>query len=388
MSLDVDPVRLGRARRRFDPFTLGVISVVIALVVAVVKPWDHVPREWAMDPSPAPRTSTPAPAISADGPPVQLVSTHEPTWSDLEPIVTPHDAWGVRAIMTGARVGLGGPPATAYAERWTPATIARDGALTAFVQRDERSIVVLGVTAPATERAEDVRIWRVQRDGQLEWVDAVPILSGDVSGSFLYLRHGLGGSPFDAWEGGRYRIDVLVGDGIRRLEIELPDRFGSVPPLGDLPSSPTVGVGAAATDPSDVPVGAFATTDGVAVPLDADGYRPFREDEAWRDVTLYDGAHVASVSLPRASGLGVMLEPGAIVGSASIARLSPAGGVFEAPPPIDGATEHPPRSRFVVFPAPDGGAWRPGVYAITISWTDDSGLHDGTWHVELRPDGE
>ena len=27
----------------------------------------------------------------------------------------------------------------------------------------------------------------------------------------------------------------------------------------------------------------------------------------------------------------------------------------------------------------------PGVYALSIDWTDALGSHAGTWHVELRP---
>jgi hypothetical protein len=29
--------------------------------------------------------------------------------------------------------------------------------------------------------------------------------------------------------------------------------------------------------------------------------------------------------------------------------------------------------------------WMPGVYAISVAWSDGAGTHQGTWHVELRP---
>ena len=228
-----------------------------------------------------------------------------------------------------------------------------------------------GVTVPSAEGPVDARIWRVHRDGQLEWVTAIPILSGDVNGAFLYLRPGIDGAPFTDWSAGDYRIDVLVNDGIRRVDVEVPDGSGSVPPLDDAPATPLVTVAATESDISGVPAGLFATTDGVGVPLRALPYRPLLEYEAWDDLALYDGAHVASVSLPRASGLGVMLEPGALLGSATIARLSPSGGPFEAPQAVVEATEHPPRARYAIFPAPGGGAWRAGIYAISVGWTDD-----------------
>jgi hypothetical protein len=387
MSVDFDPVSLTPSRRRVDPVVLGVAAVVVALAFAVVKPWDAGPDgRIAMASSTPARSALEASAAPTDGQAIRLVSARAPIWADLAPVVTPHDRWGVRAIALDPSGRVVAPSAAAFADLWSPAILTPAGARIAFVERDDRSVVVLGVTVPRAEEPVDARIWRVRRDGQLEWVTAVPILSGDVNGSFLYLRPGVDESPFAEWGPGDYRIDVLVAGGVRQLDVDLPDRFGFLPPLDDAPPSPVITVAAADSDLSGVPAGPFATTDGVGVPLSAMPYRPLREYEAWDDLVLYDGAHVASVSLPRASGLGVMLSPGALLGSATIARLSPSGPPFEAPAPVEQATEHPP-SRFVIFPAPGGGAWRPGVYAISVTWTDDSGPHEGTWHIELRPDG-
>ncbi len=385
MSVDFDPVRLGPSRRRLDPVVTGVVVMVIALSVAVVKPWEPGPAGKAAVASPTSAMTSHAPTAA---PAIRLASAHLPIWADLAPIVVPHDAWGIRAIVDGAR-GQAAPPLTAsYADTWSPATaVGREGSDAVVVRRDERPIIVLGVTVPRAEAGVDARIWRVHRGNQLEWLDAIPILSGDVNGSFLYLRPGVDGAPFAEWGAGEYRVDVLVGDGVRRLDVEIPDRFGDVPPLDDFPSAQAVTAGAADSDISGVPAGPFATTDGVGVPLEAMPYRPLSEAEAWEDLVLFDGAHVASVSLPRASGLGVMLEPGALLGTESIARLSPDGESFAAPAPVEEVTEHPPRARYVVFPAPGGGPWRPGVYAISVTWTDDSGPHKGTWHIELRADG-
>jgi hypothetical protein len=385
MSVDFDPVRLVPSRRRLDPVVIGVALVVVGLAVAVVKPWAAGPEGRAAVVPPTPESSsTSAPTV---GPAIRLASVRAPIWADLAPIVTPHDTWGVRAIAldTSGRAGI--RPAADFADLWSPAIVTPAGGRIAFVERDDRSVVVLGVTVPRAEEPVDARIWRVRRDGLLEWVAAVPILSGDVNGSFLYLRPGVDRSPFAEWGPGDYRIDVLVAGGVRQLDVDLPDRFGFLPPFDDTPPLPVVTVAAADCDLSGVPAGPFATTDGVGVPLSAMPYRPLREYEAWDDLVLYHGANVASVSLPRASGLGVMLSPGALLVSETVARLSPSGSPFEAPAPVEQATEHPPRSRYVIFPAAGGGAWRPGVYAISVTWTDDSGPHEGTWHIELRPDG-
>ena len=38
-----------------------------------------------------------------------------------------------------------------------------------------------------------------------------------------------------------------------------------------------------------------------------------------------------------------------------------------------------------IFAPRDGGVLTPGVYAVSIGWTDEVGSHAGTWYVELRP---
>lgn len=392
MSVDFDPVRLAPRRRRIDPLALGVIAVVVALGAAVVKPWEAGPPSRPSGPPAAVAVSQPTatnppanpPAPSAAGPAIRLVSARQPTWSEISPIVTPHDAWGIRVLMFGG-LGVRGTPTTAgYAEAWTPATAAPGGSETVRADRDARPIVILGVTVPRADLAVDARIWRVHRGGRLEWVDATPILSGDINGSLLYLRPGVGGNPFGAWEAGRYRIEVLVQGGIRWLDLTLPDGTGAVPPLDDLATSPDGLVPAAATDPSGVPAGAFATSDGVGVPLAIDECRPLSEQAAWEDLALYGGAHVASVALPHATGLGVALPPDAWLITASIDRLTPDATAFEPPSPIEGP-QRGSGSPFVVFAAPGGGAWRPGVYAMTVSWTGGGTPVTATWHVELRP---
>ena len=390
MSVDFDPVKLGPSRRRVDPVVIGVIVVVVALGVAVVKPWETGPdhRTAVAVPSvPAASPTSPASPTASRLPAFELAAIHLPIWADLAPIVVPHDAWGVRTIVDGAR-GQAAPPRNAtYDETWTPATAWGVGSAMAVVQRDERPIVVLGVTAPLAAGGVDARIWRVHTGGLLEWLNTIPILSGDINGSFLYTRPGSDGAPFTAWDAGTYRIDVLAGDDIERIQVQIPDLTGAVPPLDDPPPSPAVTVRAADSFISGVGPGPFVTADGMGLALHALPYRPLAEAEAWQDLALFDGAHVASVVLPRASGLGVMLQPGALMDSARIARLSPGAASFDAPAPTQDATEHPPRSRYAVFAPSDGGVWPPGVYAISIGWTDETGSHEGTWHIELRPDG-
>jgi hypothetical protein len=52
-----------------------------------------------------------------------------------------------------------------------------------------------------------------------------------------------------------------------------------------------------------------------------------------------------------------------------------AGGI------VDGRDADP----WVVFDARRGDAWAAGVYRIDVTWSDDAGVHDASWHIELRP---
>ena len=85
-----------------------------------------------------------------------------------------------------------------------------------------------------------------------------------------------------------------------------------------------------------------------------------------------DGSTVATSYLPRATGLGVMLTSHAAVGASSIRRLAPEP-LAESPEAFGGISNMRGRTPFVVFPAPDGGVWPPGVYAVTVDWQDASG---------------
>jgi hypothetical protein len=78
-----------------------------------------------------------------------------------------------------------------------------------------------------------------------------------------------------------------------------------------------------------------------------------------------------------------MLPPRSTVVSATLARLAP-----EPLPIVTPVIDHTPRDAApnanVMFRPPDGGAWTPGVYRITVRWADSDGLHELSWHAELR----
>jgi hypothetical protein len=79
-----------------------------------------------------------------------------------------------------------------------------------------------------------------------------------------------------------------------------------------------------------------------------------------------------------------MLTNHATVQAASVRRIAP-DARFPTAPTLGGISELRGRTPWVAFAPRDGGALPPGVYAMTVRWTDPAGLHDETWHVELRP---
>jgi len=400
VSVEFEPVTVGGGRRRFDPLAIGVVVVAVALVVAVVKPWQAGPPAASPGPSVAAfaDTATTAPSAPPSAPPATAGpsrvdglgrGTPPATWADVAPVVGLHDDWGVRAIVAERTDGDQGAAAgRRYAERWSPTAIDASGAESASVARGDSWVVALGVTAPRDIQPDGVRIWRVHRGDRLEWVDARPIAPGTPDGATLFVRIGMPGTATPSWRAGRYRIDLLADGAIRRVAVRVPDRLGGFPGPDEWQPTQTGLVAATASDPSGVRSGLFATVDGVGVPLAALPGRPLDEVDAWGATirAADDGTtpDVARAYLPRATGLGVMLTEHAFVHLAVLQRLAP-DPLFPTPPSRGGISSAHGRTPFVMFPSPDDEAVSPGVYAVSVSWTDPAGLHAVTWHVELRP---
>jgi len=103
---EFEPVRIGPRRRRVDPVAFGVVLIVVALVVAVIKPWGGEDPQVASVPTASPVTSlaSPQPSIDTRG---ALVP---PLWADVRSVVERHDEWGIRTIVLGATPDPAAPP--------------------------------------------------------------------------------------------------------------------------------------------------------------------------------------------------------------------------------------------------------------------------------------
>ncbi len=392
-SVEFERVALGRRRRRIDPAVIGVVLVAVGLTVAVVKPWGGDPSGPPSDVALATRSSDPVasgPPSGNDRPIPAVVLAAAPTleWDDVASVIRSHAEWGIRAILRSpsrSTIGAG----AGYEERWAAVRERPDGSSRAILQVGDRSLVGLGVSHPTGQTPLDVRIWRRSSTGTLYWLDARPIARLPAQGGLIFVP-----SPSDpglpAWAPGEYRIDLLLGDGvIRSVEIAIPDRYENVSPSSIDPQAVSEIVATSQADPSRVAVGPFATIDHIAYPLDGVGGPPLDEPGAWLDTEPGSGRvpadRVAVATLPRATGLGVRLPDGSRVRAASFQRLSP-GPLRSPPAPVGGEIiDRPGEDPWVVFAARRGDAWAPGVYRIDVTWSDQDGLHDGSWHVELRP---
>jgi hypothetical protein len=398
VSVEFEPIRLGHRRRRLDPAVVGVVAVAIALGAAVFKPWGNEPpaapdasagmstEPSAADASAAVPSPSAAPSIALPRV-IRANRTSTLAWPQVEPILHWHDAWGIRAIVVQPLADTPVSDRHRFIERWYP--LAEDGAAPPTrVDSNDRAISALGLTFPPAHTPLDVRFWRETNEG-LDWVDTQAIDPVPSGGAYLYVRPGVVSDLQRPWEPGTYRIDVLVDGSVRRFGMVIPDRFANVPRPAERPSLRDVGP---SVDPgssllSDLPVGLFATNNGRAVPLAAMDGGPLDEAGAWINVDPGTGrrprSFVASTYLPRATGLGVALPAGAVVTSASIERLAPEPLPIVPKQVVPGDLSDATGS-LVLFAAPDR-AWTPGLYRLSIAWTDHEGGHENSWHAELRP---
>jgi hypothetical protein len=391
VSVDFDPVRLRPNRRRIDPVVVGIVVVVVGIAAALVKPWEgggSATVATTRGPIVADATTAAsAGPVAIIAQPVQPPAPPPPSWSDMAPAVARHADWGVAALVVGPALASDAPPATAFLELWSPSVVNRGGGETAYVARDQQSIVALGVTVPAGTIAEDARIWRLHDDDRLEWVDAQPVTGRAADDPLLLIQPASGGLPYTSWTGGHYRVDVLTDTGIHRIAIEVPGRFGNVPDPDPWPPSLADLTAARRGDPTVTRQGLFVTVDGVSLDLPATAGTTLDEAGEWRAQLRQSGdetPNVAVAHLPRANGVGVMFTEHAVVSSATIRRLAP-DGLADSTPAFGGVSSLHGRTPYLVFTPTGGAAWAPGVYAISAAWADPAGAHTGTWYLELRP---
>jgi hypothetical protein len=398
-----EPERLRPARRRLDPAVLAAGIVVVAIVVAVLKPW-AAPMDQAATPlgtsgagasvavvtsptpSPEPEPSDQVTLGAAGAAAVEPERRRPPiTWADAAPVLRGHDAWGVRAVVRDPEPDARSDPATdppgsGLVERWAAPDTPSPGDDVAVLPTGGRQVLAVGVTFPPDQMPLDARIWRARGDDRgWEWLDARPLDPTPSLGAMLFAPPRTVDGYLPAWPAGRYRIDLLVGGSVRSIHADLPPGVAARPPVIDALRSGTEPlVSAFASVTSGIDGGLFATVDGRGVPIAGAGIAVSDPGAAWIQ-------GVPSVFEPRATGLGVMFPVGASSPNATLRRLVPDGN-FEEPRRAPGIRfDDAGRWPYMLFRAPGGGAWPAGVYGVEAGWTDAAGTHRASYAVELRP---
>ncbi len=391
-SIEFDPVPLGPRRKRIDPVFIGVALVVVGLLVAIVKPWDlgsDATVAAKTSASPAVRGASASPSLGSSVTTPPDVPVDAPAVASILSAIQQHDAWGVRAIVA-APSGSDGP-----SERWVAALGGPEAKRTATGTRNavigsrDEPILALGVTTPRTATPLDLRIWRPTSDGDWERLIVRPVLPNPRSGELLLWPPGEDGSTGMTWPAGRYRIDLLMGTTIQRVDVAIPGRFERVPGAAAAAPPPDGLIFPGNVVPNGVAPGAFVVVDGQPwsvwpqVPTDVLG--PAR---AWLDPGSIGGPGpqppTFSVWLPRANGLGLVMRAGQTITDIDIRRIDPSPDPHEAPDVIIGSTTKVDHSRaYGLFTPRVGTVFRAGTYALHAAWRDKTGKHDGTWHIEL-----
>ncbi len=388
------PERLtGGRSRRLDPLVIGAAVVVVGLAVAIVKPWGATEPTASVLPSDAPAVST-APAASAvaqvpavTGPADGPIGLALPPvgWEEAAIVVRDHEAWGIRTLIDDPE-----PGSSDAVERWSalPGSGRSPDGPEVVLPSDAEAILALGLTFPTGDTPLDARIWRAVGDGW-EWLAADP-LAADGVGAFLFAPPKVAGGYLPTWPTGRYRIEWLAPQGIGTATIRVEGRFETGraslvslrPPDRTLPSPLTPDF--AVADDERL----FAVTRGIAAGLSGSGSIPLDAAAAWRqalDVRDELPPAVAMAYLPEANGLGVLLPSGTSGADGDITRLGPDGAVLDAQRSIGMHFATGRRSPYVIFRAPGGATWLPGVYRLDVTWSSPAGPRTASYHLELRP---
>lgn len=389
-SREFAPVKLRPHRRRIDPVLIGLAFAAGALVLAVLKPWGGVPGIAAV-----PSSDAASPGVAPTGISTPAV-VFPPTWADVRSVVSPHEEWGIRAIVAAAEDASAAPPGPSdrFAEHWVPAASAGSEGTAAVVGGDVGGIFALGVTFPSAETPLDVRIWLTHAGGELEWLDALPIDQVPGRGAYLYLRPSAAGAPARPWAPGSYRMDVLVNGGIKRIDVDVPGPSGRLPAPDPWPRGARSGNDFDPSSLAGLPVGPFAERNGAPIALQSafsvltSATSALDEAAAWLDVDpeTSDRTPVSSVArayVPDATGLGVVLPADATIRTAWIRRVAPSGDATAIV--SQSSIGSSAAGSYVVFSLVDGAVLRPGVYAMAVSWEEHGARHDATWHIELHP---
>jgi hypothetical protein len=379
-SASFEPERLGAKRRRIDPLVIVSSIVAVGLIAAVMKPWGGEEAISASPSASVDRTAaSPAPSSATSdadsaGPDISRVS-----WPEVVAITKPHDAWGARVIV---RPRTDTPDDPDLEELWAPAEPTVTGWSQVQLPSTDKIVVALGITHPADELPLDARVWSYGPDRAWHWLDTQRLDPSPWGGALQFTPPIVAGVQWPAWTAGRYRIEVLVDGGIRRIDVAVREYISVILEPGyGIDQAPARG--AFSADVTGIGEGPFLTIDGDAFPFEAATADPDTSPAAAWLATAR--APVTVLREPRASGLGVIMPVGATDIEATIRSLGPESLSATPKQVVRTRIDDGPRTPYVVFGSPGGGAWPAGTYAIDTSWSMADGHSTATYLVEFAP---
>jgi hypothetical protein len=380
-----------QARARIGPHgstrgPLAATGVIAALLVlAIVKPWNLAARPVLDLPPASPRPGAEASLRVDPSPPVESTPpapTDPASRAPDDALVAVTDVqaqWGMRAIVQ-RRI----PPGPLLAERWASATVPADGPpipgafdgipLDRPLSDVGDAAYALGVTTPQDALPLDVRFWRASEDRG--WVRLLPSpFIGREPGSWLWRPDPDWTTTDGAWPSGTYRVDVLLGARIVRLEAVVGGT-GAVDPRVIEPGGLDAPIG---TGLQLLPNGPFALTEWGPATIPLAGSGTYDERTAW--IAPYVGAGLVAPAYGRdVNGLGLLLDVGVAAPTLLIEAVSgvPEPGLIPAAVSsvdVDGRTG--------LFARPLGGhLLTDGLYRIVAQWPDG---RTEDWIVEVAP---
>jgi hypothetical protein len=151
--------------------------------------------------------------------------------------VAGHSTWGVIAVVGHtSRFTIEWGVAIDYGSLWRPGVPGTEDGAPIDLLPDTLTTLALGVTFPPGDAPDDVRIWQVRPDGELELVEAGTIARPEPDDPLLLTRSYPAATTISPWQPGQYRIDLLRRDRIERMFVGIADPFGIVPPPETLPA--------------------------------------------------------------------------------------------------------------------------------------------------------
>ena len=402
-SAEFAPERLSTgSRRRLDPLAIGAIVVVAGLGLAVVKPWGatsesavataSAPAEVAETaPATTDAPTVPKPAVTGrqEGP----IGLTAPllSWATADAALRDHDAWGIRTLIADPDPDPAAATTEAQVvERWTEIRADRSPTKAIHLLSGDRAILAIGLTFPHDQAPLDTRLWREVEDGW-EWLATDALDETDLQGSWLFAPPKVGGGYLATWPPGRYRAEWLGPSGIQQVTFRIAGRFSTGGPSLAPLKPPDRRLPSPVKPDFEVVDGdrLFAVTRGIATGLDAPGTTPFDPARAWQEAIRaaddWPEGEIAHAFLPEANGLGVLFPSDAHGAEGSIVSLGPGSPALDAQRLVGMRFADTGRTPYVIFRAPGGGTWLPGVYRLDVSWTGTSGPRRTSYHVEVRP---